>query len=86
MSLKITSLSSNKIKQYTTDPTSPKAEIPWVLRQGTGGGTVEIVAGTPMGLLLALTYDSTYSTTAVAYSYQFSYRTKEGTTVRETLT
>lgn len=77
---------SSKIKQYTTDPTNPKAETAWVLRQGTGGGIVQLsTKGVPMGLLLALTYATTESTTGVAFTYKFSYRDKEGTTIRSTL-
>ena len=77
---------SFKIKQYDTDPTSPKKESAWVLRQGTGGGIVQLsTKGVPMGLLLSLTYAITATTTGVAFTYQFSYRDKEGTTIRNTL-
>lgn len=61
--------SSNVIPEVTTDPISPPAGTPWVLH------TVRI--GSPIGLLLALTY--------TADLYQFSYRTLEGTTVRTAL-
>lgn len=70
----------DKIKQVSTDPSSPKAETAWVLRSGSGGA---IPDGTPIGLLLALTYKDN---AGVAFTYQFSYRTKEGTTLRTDLT
>ena len=81
MSIKLTSLSSNKIKQYDSDPASPKAEIPWVLRTAGASGSTK---GMPMGLLLALTYATT-SAGGGATTYQFSYRTKQNTTLRTTL-
>lgn len=61
--------SSNIIPEVTVDPVSLPAGTPWVLRTGR--------AGSPIGLLLALTYTTDL--------YQFSYRTLEGTTVRTTL-
>lgn len=61
------------IPELTSDPTSPGAEEAWVLRSGGSGGT-------PIGLLLALTMD-----VGTPATYQFSYRTTEGTTVRTTL-
>lgn len=67
------------IPQLSTDPSSPNAEDAWVLKQGQAA----IPDGTPIGLLLALTYTGNQ---ASAVSYQFSYRTQEGTTVRTTLT
>ena len=86
MTINITQRSAGGIKQYSTDPTSPRAETAWVLRQGTGGGIVQLsTEGVPMGLLLALTYATTTSSTGVAYTYQFSYRTREGTTERVTI-
>jgi hypothetical protein len=81
MSIELTSLSSNKIKQYDSDPTSPKIETAWVLRTVGAGGSTE---GMPMGLLLALTYATT-SAGGGATTYQFSYRTKEGSTKRATI-
>lgn len=76
----------NKIKQYTSDPANPKKEDAWVLRQGTGGGIIQLsTAGVPIGLLLSLTYATTETTTGIAYTYQFSYRTKEGDTKRVTI-
>lgn len=60
------------ISQLSSDPASPTSEQAWVLRTGTGGGT-------PLGLTLVFT-------TPGNFSYQFSYRTQEGTTVRVGLT
>lgn len=60
------------IQEYDADPTSPTAETAWVLKAGG--------AGTPIGLLLSLTYDGS------APTYQLSYRTLESTTVRVPLT
>jgi len=71
---------SGAISQVTEDPASPAAEEAWVLRSGTGGG---IADGTPMGLLLGLTYTDNGG---IPFTYQFSYRTKEGTTKRVSLT
>ena len=65
------------IPEYLTDPSSPAANSAWVLRTIQGG----LQAGNPVGLLLALTY----ATSAGVSSYQFSYYTTEGTTVRSTL-
>ena len=39
-----------------------------------------------MGLLLALTYATTTTVSAAATTYEFSYRTKEGSTYRIDLT
>lgn len=63
------------IPELTSDPVSPTSEEAWVLYSGT------IPAGTPMGLLLSLTY-----ATPTTGTYQFSYRTLEGTTKRVALT
>lgn len=66
------------IPQVSTDPVAPAAQDAWVLKTASGA----IADGTPIGLLLALTYkDNTGS-----LSYQFSYRTQEGTTKRVTIT
>jgi hypothetical protein len=70
---------SGKIPQLNSDPSTPRAESAWVLRTGSGGA---IADGTPIGLLLALTYQDN---AGVAFSYAFSYRTKEGTTLRAAL-
>ncbi len=66
------------IPQYETfDPVSPSPEDTWVLH--TGG--IPMVAGSPIGLLLSLTYAGPSGGT-----YQLSYRTLEGTTKRVALT
>lgn len=65
------------IRQVDADPTNPKSQDAWVLKTGSGGTG----GGTPVGLLLALTTPDVGGTT----SYQFSYRTIEGTTIRTTL-
>lgn len=70
----------SSIKQYDADPTSPKAETAWVLRTPGAGGSTK---GVPMGLLLSLTYAETVAGGTTVY--QFSYRTKESTTIRATL-
>jgi hypothetical protein len=67
---------SSSIKELTSDPVSPSFEQAWVLRNGTGGG---IPDGTPIGMLLALTYTGNSGS---PFTYQFSYYTKEGTTIR----
>ena len=68
------------IPQLTSDPASPDAETAWVLRSGTGGA---IADGTPIGLLLSLTYTGN---AGVAFTYAFKYRTKENTTLSVALT
>lgn len=65
----------SNIPQLNSDPSTPFIEDAWVLRTGTPNAST----GSPMGLLLSLTYPETYS-------YQLSYRTKEATTVRTNLT
>ena len=64
-----------EIPEKDSDPSSPVKGDSWVLR--TGGSVV----GTPIGLLLVLTYGA-----VLGGSYQFSYRTAGSTTVRTTLT
>lgn len=64
-----------KIPEYTSDPSVTSGDI-WVLRSDAGG-----TDGIPLGMLLAIT-----QTVGATSSYQLSYRTSEGTTVRETLT
>jgi hypothetical protein len=78
-----TSLATN-IPQYTSDPALPNPQDAWVLRQGsgvvvTGGGTLNFIHG------LALAVLSTGSGGGASYTYQFSYRTKENTTKRVTI-
>lgn len=69
---------SNHIQELFTDPVSPTPEEVWVLRTGSGG----IPNGTPIGLLLALTYTNNSGT---AFTYQLSYQTLEGPIVRVAL-
>lgn len=69
-----------EIPQVNSDPASPTAQDAWVLRSGSGGA---IADGTPIGLLLSLTYKDN---AGVAYSYEFKYRTKEGTTKKVAIT
>lgn len=66
------------ILQYDSDPSTPKAQDAWVTKttSGQGGGV-----GSPYGLLLSLTMTGTEGVT----SYEFRYRTKEGTTVGASL-
>jgi hypothetical protein len=64
-----------RIPEYTSDPSSSSGDI-WMLRTDTGG-----TAGIPLGMLLAIT-----QTVGATSSYQLSYKTSEGTIVRETLT
>lgn len=63
------------IPEYTSDPVNPCPETAWVLK------TVPAVTGSPMGLLLAITYPADVITI-----YEFSYQTLEGPIVRTTLT
>jgi len=56
------------INEYTTDPSSPSAGDTWVLKTG---------AGSPIGLLLALTNNN--------ISYSLSFKTVSGAIVRTTL-
>lgn len=62
------------IPQYENDPSSPEANDVWVRKSAT------TTAGMPQGLLLAITYSGGESG-----SYELSYRTEEGTTVRSNL-
>jgi hypothetical protein len=83
--LKLNPLSGKlELTEYTpelsSDPASPIAQTSWVLRTGSGGA---IADGTPMGLLLSLTYTSN---AGVAFSYLLKYRTKENTTLSVALT
>jgi hypothetical protein len=65
---------SSSIPELTSDPISPAPQSMWVLKTGGTG------SGEPLGLLLALT-----TTSGVPLSYQLSYQTLEGTTIRTTL-
>ena len=69
-----------RIPQRSTDPTSPQAEDAWVLKQqsaGTGGGIIQAFLGLGFPMLSPGVGSST--------TYSFSFRTKEGTTKRATL-
>lgn len=59
----------------TSDPIAPAKESAWILKTSTEA----IPDGTPMGLLLALTYQDN---TGSATTYQFSYKTKDEVTHR----
>jgi len=68
------------IPQYSTDPVSPQSETAWVLRSlvgATGGGTIRAFLGLGFPYLTVGSGGSN--------SYQLSYRTLEGTTIRGTL-
>lgn len=69
---------SNHIQELFTDPVSPDPEEVWVLRTGSSG----IPDGTPIGMLLALTYTDNV---AAAFTYALSYQTLEGPIVRVAL-
>ena len=67
------------IPELTSDPLSPKAEDAWVLNSTAGaGGNV----GQSIGLLLSLTYPGSGGIAL----YQFSYKNKDGSIRRTTLT
>lgn len=63
------------IPQYTTDPSNPTPEDAWVLRSGGAGG---IGAALSMGA-------TQFPGAGAAFTYQLSYRTKESTTKRVTI-
>ena len=69
----------DNIPELVSDPSSPEAEDSWVLKTGQN----VIPDGTPIGLLLALTYTKELEP---PFAYQFSYRTTDGTTNRTFLT
>ena len=64
---------SGTIPEYYTDPVSPTPGQTWVL------ATLKMAAGSPIGLLLSLTYSIS------VYTYQLSYYTSEGTIIRTPL-
>lgn len=71
----------SSIPQLDTDPLSPNPEDAWVLRTGgavSGGGTIKGWIG--LGSTPILSVGSGGSST-----YQLSYRTQQGTTVRASL-
>lgn len=66
------------IPQLDADPANPKKERAWVLKTttgGAGGGVLQFLYGA----------HPITSNGAISTSYQFSYRTKEGTTKRVTI-
>ena len=65
---------SVSIPQLTSDPVAPTAQSSWVL------ATPKSQAGSPIGLLLAITSPVT------TYTYALRFRTLEGTTVGTPLT
>ncbi len=70
----------SNIPQLNADPSSPNAEDLWVLKTGggsSGGGTLKAFIGLGFPIL------STGS--GGAATYELSFRTKEGTTIRTTL-
>ena len=69
--------SKDIIPQLDSDPSSPKAQDAWILASTTMG----VGGGEPYGLLLALTQPGVGGSS----SYQFSYKTKEGTIIRASL-
>lgn len=62
------------IPQRSSDPSSPDANDTWVLRSSSGGGI-----GAPMFR------GATQFAAASSATYQLSYRTEQGITVRATL-
>jgi hypothetical protein len=66
------------IPELASDPIAPVAQQSWVLRSGSGA----IPDGTPIGMLLCLTYTGNGGS---SFTYQFSYETIEGTIVRATI-
>lgn len=66
---------ASTIEELYTDPASPMPEEVWMLATGSGA----IADGTPIGMLLALTYTGNAGS---AFTYQLSYHTLEGNTIR----
>lgn len=69
------------IPELSLDPVSPNAGDAWVLKTQSGSGSIG--GGKPRGLLLGLTIPG--SGGSITFSYKFSYRTSEGSTVRTAL-
>ena len=70
------------IPELSSDPVSPAAEDVWVLHTSTGGG------GTPGKINAFLGLGFPYlglGTGSPVHTYQLSYRTLEGTTVRRVM-
>lgn len=72
--------SGGGIPQYNSDPVSPAAEDAWVLRTTSGGA-----GGGKLKSYFGLGFPVTTPGTGVTSTYQFSYRTLEGTTKRVTI-
>lgn len=68
------------IPQYNSDPASPIDEEVWVLKSGGGGS-----GGGEIKAFLGLSFPYLSTGGGGPTTYQLSYRTKEGTTVRTTL-
>lgn len=69
------------IPQYSSDPVSPAAEDVWVkatVGGGSGGGVLKAITGLGFPIVSVNTGGSSV--------YQLSYKTKEGTIKRVTLT
>lgn len=68
------------IPEYSSDPASPNPGDVWVLRSGSGGAGGGVIAAFGGLGFPILSIDSGGATT-----YELSYRTEAGTTVRTTL-
>lgn len=68
------------IPELSADPVSPAAQDAWVLRQGAGGS-----GGGKLKMFLGLGFPYVKPNSGGAFTYQFSYRTQEGTTKRVTI-
>jgi hypothetical protein len=81
MSSSLIRATSSVIPELTSDPSSPSPQQAWVLVTQSGHG---VVGGGKLRSFLGLgfTYVSAGSGGTISYSYQFSYRTNEGTTKR----
>jgi hypothetical protein len=63
-----------RVPQLDADPASPSAEDSWILKTASGGSP-----GDAYGMLMGITQAGGSDT------YEYSYRTKEATTVRAAL-
>jgi hypothetical protein len=64
-----------RFQEYASDPASPASGDAWILRTETSGAD-----GTPLGMLLTITQN-----VGASLSYELSYRTAAGATVRAAL-
>ncbi len=69
----------SNIPQLNADPSAPNSEDMWVLKTGGGSGGGELKA------FSGLSFPIISTNGGGAATYQLSFRTKEGTTVRTTL-